>query len=416
MKSALKVFGLIGLLVVSMLAVSIANAATVPVQIQKVYVNGEEVVDNEVRILERASDIEVKVKLLGTGDDDYVTVEATIEGLEHDRDEATAKTDTFRILNGKTITKELDISLPERMDAEEEYALRIEISNRKDTEVTYNAKIYVEPARHGIRIKDVLFSPDNEVKAGRALITNVRVKNIGEKDEDSVKVTVSVPELGVSDSDYIDDLEEGDTKTSEDIWFRIPEDALSGEYTVEVKVEFDDGDKEVVEEYKINVLGEETAEHGKTLVVYSDVVQDVTAGGSGVVYPITLSNADKTSKTYTVSANAGNWATIKITPNVVVLAPGETKIVYVDVAANEDATSGEQVFGIAIASGETVLKEITLKANVLENTEATSSIGLKSGLEIALIVLVVILIIVGLVLGFSRMKKSEPETEEQTYY
>lgn len=415
MKSALKIFGLIGLLVVSMLAIPFVSAATVPVQIQKVYVNNEEVVGNEVRILERASDLKVKVKLLGTGDDDYVTVEATIEGLEHDRDEATAKTDTFRILSGKTITKELEIHLPERMDAEEEYALRIEISNRKDEEVTYNAIIYVEPARHAIRIKDVLFSPDNYVKAGRALITNVRIKNIGEKDEESVKVTVSIPELGTSDSVYIDDLEEGDTKTSEDIWFRIPEDAQSGEYTVEVKVEFDDGDKEVVEEYAINVVGEEETETGKTLVVVSDIVQDITAGGSGVVYPITLSNTNKVSKTYTISANAGNWATIKVTPNVVVLAPGETKIVYVEVAANEDATPGEQVFGIAISSNEKVLKEITLKANVLKGAEQ-ASIGLKTGLEIALIVLVVILIIIGLVIGFSRMKKSEPETEEQTYY
>ena len=412
MKSALKVFGLIGLLVVSMLAIQLVSAATVPVQIQKVYVNGEEVVGNEVRILERASDLEVKVKLLGTGDDDHITVEATID-TDKDRDEATEKTEAFRILNGKTITKTLEISLPERMDAEEEYALRIEVSNRQDTEVTKDITVYVEPASHGIRIKDVLFSPDSEVKAGRALISNVRVKNIGQGDEDSVKITVSIPELGVSDSDYIDDLEEGDTKTSEDIWFRIPEDALSGEYTVEVAVEYDDGDEEVVEEYTLNVIGEETAEPGKTLVVVSDVVQDVVAGGTGVVYPITLSNADKVSKTYTVGTAAGSWATIKVTPNVVVLAPGETKIVYVEVAANEDAAAGEQVFGIAIASGDTILKEITLKANVLESE---SSIGLKTGLEIALIVLVVILIIIGLVIGFSRMKKGETETEEQTYY
>jgi len=412
MKSALKVFGLIGLLVVSMLAVPLASSATVPVQIQEVYVNGKEVVGNEVRILERASDLEVEVKLLGTGDDDHITVEATIE-TDKDSDEATAKTDTFRILNGKVVYKTLEIHLPERMDADEEYVLKIEVGNRRDDEVNKNIIVHVDPAKHAMKIKDVLFSPDNEVKAGRALITNVRVKNVGLQDEDSVKVTVSIPELGVTDSDYIDDLEEGDTTTSEDIWFRIPEDALSGEYTVEVAVEYDDGDEELVEEYSINVLGEETAETGKTLVVVSDVVQDVTAGGTGVVYPITLSNADKVSKTYTVTANAGSWATIKVTPNVVVLGPGETKIVYVDVAANEDAAPGEQVFGIAIASGDAVLKEITLKANVLEGQ---SSIGLKTGLEIALIVLVVILIIIGLVIGFSRMKKSEPEAEEQTYY
>jgi flagellar basal body-associated protein FliL len=54
-----------------------------------------------------------------------------------------------------------------------------------------------------------------------------------------------------------------------------------------------------------------------------------------------------------------------------------------------------------------------MNANIIAGKETGS---LKNGLEIALIVLVVILIIVALIVGFTRLKKSDEEEGEQTYY
>ncbi len=404
-------FGLIALLVLSVLASSFVMAANVPVNVLGIYVNGKEVSDGEVRTLARDNKIDVDVKFLATGDDDYVTVETEISGLEYDREKARYETDVFSIKAGNTYHtddfEKISIELPGRMDTGE-YLLRIWIKDKDNTPVYEEVKLYVTTSRHGMKIKDVIFSPAYEVEAGRALVSKVKVKNTGEKDEEDVKVTVSIPALGVSDADYIDEIEAGETKTSEELWFRIPADAESGEYDVLVTVEFNDGEDEVSETYKINVLGEEAATEEtpeeKVIIAVSDVVQDVVAGGAGVVYPLSLTNNGKAAKTFTVTATAGDWAALKVAPSTVVLQPGETRIVYVNVGAAKDAPVGEQVVGVAVKSNGEVLKELTMKVNVLP--AAGGKITLLEG---ALIVLIVILIIVGLVVGFSRMRKKEGE-------
>lgn len=417
MKSALKIFGIIALLVISMLAISgTANADSVPVTVEKVYVDGEEVISGEIRDTTIDNDVEVKVKFLATGDDEHVALEASIEGLDHDAKEATAETDTFTVVTGKTYTKTLTIHLPERTDAAEEYALRVEFSNRKDNKVVYNAKIYASEVRNKVIIKDIIFSPDAQQKAGYSLIANVRVKNIGERDEEGIKVIVSMPELKVSDSKWIDELEAGDTKTSEDLYFRIPSDAKEKEYTVEVKVEYDDGDEVVASEYTYNVVGGEQtpASAEKTKITVMATEQSLAAGGNSVVYPLTITNEGTAARTYTVTANVGDWAKFEIEPNVATINAGETKAVYVSVAANENADEGEKVFGVTVSSGSKALQELTFKANVQKSVNKGN---LTTGLEIALIVLIVILVIIGLVIGFSRLKRSEePSSEEQTYY
>jgi len=68
-----------------------------------------------------------------------------------------------------------------------------------------------------------------------------------------VKVVVSIPDLGVSASDFIDELEaEGDDNddqaTTEEMFLRIPDNAETGEYTVRIEVYFDDMDKKNVKE------------------------------------------------------------------------------------------------------------------------------------------------------------------------
>jgi len=404
-------FGLIALLVLSVLASSFVMAANVPVNVLGVYVNGKEVSNGEVRTLARDNKIDVDVKFLATGDDDYVTVEAEISGLEYDREKARYETDVFSIKAGNTYHtddfEKISIELPGRMDTGE-YLLRIWIKDKDNTPVYEEVRLYVTTSRHGMKIKDVILSPAHEVEAGHALVSKVKVKNTGEKDEEDVKVIVSIPALGVSDADYIDEIEAGETKTSEELWFRIPADAESGEYDVLVTVEFNDGEDEVSETYKINVLGEEAAAEEtpeeKIIIAVSDVVQDIVAGGASVVYPLSLTNNGKAAKTFTVTATAGDWAALKVTPSTVVLQPGETRIVYVNVGAGKDAPVGEQVIGVAVKSNGEVLKELTMKVNVLP--AAGGKITLLEG---ALIVLIVILIIVGLVIGFSRMRKKEGE-------
>ena len=122
--------------------------------------------------------------------------------------------------------------------------------NSATVEKTYELDIGTQ--RHSVEIRDVVLSPNTEVKAGRALLATVRVRNRGEQAEDGVKIVVSIPKLGVSAADFIDRLEkEGDKDdqaTSEEMFLRIPDDAETGKYTVRVEVFYDDMDKKNAKE------------------------------------------------------------------------------------------------------------------------------------------------------------------------
>ena len=67
-------------------------------------------------------------------------------------------------------------------------------------------QLNIESPSHSVKIADVSFSPSLTVKAGRSLLTTVLLENVGENKEEDVKVTVAVPELGISVSEYVDEV------------------------------------------------------------------------------------------------------------------------------------------------------------------------------------------------------------------
>ncbi|MBN2111759.1 hypothetical protein JW707_01535, partial [Candidatus Woesearchaeota archaeon] len=249
------------LLVGIALAAGIACAEDVPVNLTKVYVDGigidvEESCtidadedntlvcrqENSIELLdmEKGRDIEVSVKLEAYEDKDDVQVEASIKGYEYDdQDKTSDETHVFDVEENTTYWKNLELEIPDKME-NDNYKLWIAVKDRDDNLKLYYFDLQVSPERHLLQIKDVVFSPQNGVRAGSQLQASVRVKNIGAKDEESVKVSVSVPELNISGSAYIDMIEAGETESNEEIWIRIPECAEEGFYEAEIKVSYDE--------------------------------------------------------------------------------------------------------------------------------------------------------------------------------
>ncbi len=378
---------------------------------------------NSVYDFERDQEIEVKVRITANEASDDAQIEVVISGYDHD-DEIRDKTDTFDVKQGVTYIKKLTLPLRERMD-QDRYRLRIRIEDRDGDTIDATYELVVNTKRHSLRIKDVVLSPGEEVRAGRALLAAVRLRNYGEKDEEGIKVTVSIPELGISASDFVDELEkdgdDDDETTTEELYLRIPDSTETGEYILRTVVVFDDGDEREVDERIIRVIGvegvmvQEPLTKQKTIITVAADAQSLQTGQE-VAYPITLTNAGSNSKTYIVSANGASWANFRISPsNVVVIDAGESKSVSIYVTANANALAGQQTFTVTISSGDKVLKQIPLTANVsVVNTTAK----LKRGLEVGLVVLVVLLVIIGLIIGFSKLRGREEgkEGEEETYY
>jgi uncharacterized membrane protein len=311
------------------------------------------------------------------------------------------------------------------------YTLRIRVEGRAGNEnyTTYNLDI--STGRHLIEIKDVVFSPEDSVKAGRALLSSVRVKNYGQKDEEGIKVAVSIPELGISASDYIDELEADESTTSEELYLRIPSCAEAGTYDAKVTVTYDDGDEVTTKSAKIIVTEDETcgaapAATGsqpattaaqKPTIVYDSSAQEINAGGAGAIYALTISNPTNTAKTVMVGVSGVDvFGSARVSPsNVVVIGAGETKTAYVYVTAAKDAKAGQYSFVSTISGLGSSAQEITLAASVVKSASSVDT--LKKALEIGLVVLVVILVVLGIIIGFNKMKKNEEaEDSTQTYY
>ena len=155
----------------------------------------------------------------------------------------------------------------------------------------------------------------------------------------------------------------------------------------------------------------------KTTITIGSQMESFEQGGSAI-YPITITNAGRESKSYTVTVDAQDWADVRLSPsNTVVLAGGKTQSMYIFVDADKKAPQGAQVLTATISSSGEQLEQVALTANI---TKAPSNV-LKIVLEVVLILLVVLLVIIGLIIGFSKLRgNNEAEIDDdfqtEAYY
>lgn len=426
-----KLLSLMAVLVISLLAVSLVSAtpstlggltaANVTVE-----VNGEEMVGATSLVFEEGETLDIKVELeivnnANTVDDSAKGIEvvARLSGYEYsDSVELEDSTALFDVREGTRKRVNLELTVPRDLDNGVN-TLRVLVLDRNSNAIVNEYQFEVESPRNSVDIEDVSFSPGNTVKAGRSLLASVLVENFGSKAEKDVKVSVEIPTLGVSTTDYIDELEADNSEAvSGDyeggLLLQIPASAEAGDYEVLVTVKYDNGHKTLTKAYTVSVLGNELFQPAEKLVVVVSPESQAVAAGRTAVYGVALSNEGTSSKAYTLSVVTGDWATASLSENLLVLAPGESKVVYVEVVVDANAAVGEHAVSLAVKAGDKVLETITLTADVASAAPG-SDVDLRDGLEIALIVLVVVLVIVGLIVGFSRLRKDEEE-DDKTYY
>ena len=400
------------MLALSILMSTMVFADAVPVTVSTVKLDGISLDEDysNVLSLERGEGFDLTVVLDSTAAAENVEVEVTISGYEYGSISETSS--LFDMENGTSYVKNFDLELPSNMDSDY-YQLKVRVSARNMEDFSKYFDLKIDSARHQLKISDFSLSPSSETEAGRSVIGRIRVKNTGTESQDDVKVTLSVPELNLQDVQYLDELVAEDSDFFEDLMVFIPECTAEGTYTVKAEVSYDEGTREVSAEKTLTVTASDlcaSQENAETVVTVLDA-QDVLAGESAS-YPLTLQNTGSSARTYTISlSGVSSWGVATIDPsNVLVVDGGETKTVFIQVTANEDA-SGENVFTATISTdGEE--SQVSLTANV---SSASDSSALRKTLEVALIVLVVILILLGLIIGFRKMNASD-EDEDQTYY
>lgn len=413
--------GIVATLVVLFLLAATAVQA-LPVRIDAVKVNDVSLSPNTVNRLdvERGDTIDIEVILTGTDAGNNVEVEAFISGFEfNDIERVSDTTGLFDVLTNVTYVKRLSIPLPDTLE-KDDYKLRIIVSDRNNNEVLQNYNLKIDVPRHLVRVKDILLTPENEITAGGALLVSVRVENLGATEEEDVKVKVALPALGVSATKYVDEVDRDDDSETEEVYLRLPECAEAGIYDVVATVYYAEGHRTITGSSKINILKNELCDgEGVVSAVTppSKVIINVGSGfetvepGSTAVFPITVTNNGRSSRSFSFIPAAGDWASLKVSPTTtVVLGAGKSHTAYVFVTPDAAVTDGAHVVTTSISSSGEVFEQVALTVNVdtPEDTSGTS-FTLKRALEIGLVVLLVLLIIVGVIVGFSMLRDEEPE-------
>ena len=372
--------------------------------------------------------------LNGTSTIDDARVKAWINGYEHGNIQDT--TDIFTVEPGVSYRKVLRLDIPQDIASGDtpQYTLHVEISDRNgNVENSYN--LQVKEQRHDLNIQDVLFNPSSlTVEAGKMLFSTIRIENLGAKREEDVKVTMKIPELGLSTSTYIDQLTtiertsdnraEETSQSSDELVLQIPENA-EGNYNLVIEVDYNRGNSVLKKEYSLTVKGKAltTGEAAQVTVSVDKTSQNV-ARGQGSVYQISFSNLGKNARTFSLDVNGeGTWAKSRADPQVLTVQPDSTGEMFVYVTPNEDAPLGSHIFTVNVMSDSKLVQEVNLKADVTAgNTPAATSSsndlsGFRKGLEVGFIVLLIILVILGIVLAIRKMGKDDNEDSEgKTYY
>ena len=406
------------------------NYGTVTVE-----VNDEEL-DDTLLTVEKGEELEVEVELALKSDNSVngdgsinqnkdltaknVEVEAQLVSADYDEETVEESVVVEKVAEGTEKTVKFKLTVPNDFPTGDA-TLRVLVLGGVDQPMySYpDYKVRVESPNHSVKIADVSFSPGLTVKAGhQTLLATVLVENVGDKDEDDVKVTVAVPALGLSASEYLD-VPFDDKEDADEMFLAVPHDTKAGEYEVKVTVQYDDLEESVTKTYTLKVVENDLIlkdlpqKAGKTVLAAGPEMQSVAAGKTAT-YAVALTNDGSASKAYTVEAATGDWATASVSEKLVVLEPGKSAVVYVDLTAANDAAAGEHLASLTVKSGSDVLETVVLKAAVTAPAKADSETSLRNGLEIALVVLVVLLVLLGLVIGFSRLRKDDDG--EEKYY
>ena len=417
--------------VVFALVASVAIADTADLEWKSIEVNGNDVefsedgTADEMISVEEGETLEVEVGLKANAYVEDVEVEIEISGYEYsDYQSLDDQSHLFNMQSGTTKYIDLSIDLPVQLD-KDEYFLRISVTDKNSPTSEQIIRLSVEPSRNGVVISDVVLSPGSTVEAGRSLLATVELQNFGDNDEEDVKVTIAVPALGISASDFIDVLEVNENsvrvsyETTEELFLSIPDCATPGVYELTVEAEYDEYES-TTESYSLTVTQGDYCTEGddeERLVIAVGPESQKVDSGSQAVYAIALSNEGTSAESYTLSVSVGSSdLSSSLSQSLVVLDASESGVVYAYVNAAQDASEGFYPVNILVANDGKTIETIslTLEVEAGENVASEEGVSLRNGLEIALIVLVVLLVIVGLIIGFSRLRGNEDE--EQTYY
>ena len=210
-----------------------------------------------------------------------------------------------------------------------------------------------------IAFDEVKIQP-TQVTCGDSVILKADAYNVGDEDQDRVKVMLSNTALGLSQFFEVKDLTSGDNKKLT-FTFNVPQNLADGTYNLVLDAAYDyksgsgSYDVENLETpttVPLKIVGCQPVET-HVASISAALASDVKAG-SELTITTTITNLQSSAKDFVVSASGyDSWATLSsISDRLVTLNAGASKQITIKLNVNKDA-SGDKTFAISAQSGST---------------------------------------------------------------
>ena len=248
------------------------------------------------------------------------------------------------------------------------------------------------------------------IKAGETVSFDVKIANIGNDDEDKVKVVAYNSELGVDMFKEVDNLNAGDTATVTFL-VNVPATANQGTYKIDFSTEYNYNDNS--ETYKTTSDSTDDLTYAVTVMgvtsaptIGAKLISDAKVG-KDLLINVSLTNNADTTATYDLLVEGASWAeSTSFADSSVVVKAGETKNVVLTLLPKE---AGAQDFTIKAVYGDEIKKQ-TVSVNV-----ASSGVSFLSGIGtlgylIGAVVILAILILIVAVVKLARPKRQRLES------
>jgi len=304
-------------------------------------------------------------------------------------------------------------------DAGEENLCTAKSSDLEDTFFQVISGEREEDEEKHVIVNNIKVSPET-AQCGERVQVSGEVVNIGDADyENQVRVNLFNQELGIKLEKVIrEDFDQGDSQVF-DFEFLIPkiaEKIYTLEFSTDYDYDEDDNTYDISSEERftgiVKVQGN-CEEEVKSVKISAelDVETPEAVAGKRVIINAKLENTGSSQTVYTVSV-VGNeeWSDIvSIDPQVVSLAPGESKEVVIVLGVNPDAQGDKELTVKTSFNGQTTEQKVALPVLLKPGQELTPFVeNIRGNWFIYLIIVVNVILIIAIILVIRSMVSPRP--------
>ena len=351
--------------------------------------------------------VPVTVEFTACEDATDVRIKVYIEGY---KDEISAETSRFHIVNGSRYVKRFSLKLPSSMDLDdltEDLSLLVRVSAKSKDSFEESYAIKMQRGLYSLEILSV--DTSQEVTAGTTIPFDVVLENNGNDRLDNVYIKVSIPDLGIERKVFVGDVspkaeEDYDDivdSASKRIYVSLPRNAVPGIYNVEIEAYNYDASTKV--QKKLIISGAQTG-------IIPTATSKTIAIGEEATFDVVLVNPNDRMVVYSLTPEESEGLIITLSESVVAVPADSSKTVQVKVKATNSAEEGTHLVTINVNSESGLIKQVIFSANVEKATSALS--GTKSNSVLILTVILAIIFVVLLIVLIVLLTKKPAEAEE----